>query len=379
MKRTAPAFCLAAFVASGVAFAQTRPSAPQPPNTPTARVNRVEELVSLDWTAPVECSTRERVLADVSQMIRAGDRPLGTSAERKVVARVLVVTKRAERGDDAYVVEIKVDGGDRRLEGPRCEPLVAAAAFIIALAIDPSAQPLATSAAGNAGAATPAPGPATADNAKPQGPSEPTKKPDEPDRPDKPKPPTPVAQPGRPAETPRIDDQSEKRFHVAVQAALDFASMPKPSVGPMAAFGARLAPVRVEAFGAYFFEQTTSLPIPGPPIGARVTGWVVGARAALPFRAGIVEGGPQIGVVAHVLDATAYGAVSSAEGSANWAGALLGGTISLRLHPNLALRADVQGDLALSRPEFVIDEAGSVHRPPTLSGCAAIGPELRFF
>lgn len=353
-------------------------------STPTSAQTDAPSI-ELAWNAPAACPTKERVLDDVARMVQAP--PGGGGARKPIVARVTIVEKAGLGGAPTYQVDLVIDAGTRRLEGDRCEALGQAAAFILALAIDPNAKPLASSPppppAAASTAATPTrggegerePGPTPAPPATPATAATPA--------PTTETPPTPpaVVTPA-PASPSFPSSERSSRVTVAAEAALDLNVLPKPALGPMLAVGVRFAPlpIRAEVFGALFFEQTTALSIPGANIGAHVSGVIGGARVAFPFEVGSgVEVGPAAGVILHALQAKAFGATNSADGSAQWLGVLVGGHLAWRLHPSFALRADLHADIALARPEFVIDDAGTVHRPPALSGCAAVGPELRFF
>jgi hypothetical protein len=91
--------------------------------------------VELEWDAPPDCSSKNRVLGEVARLI-------GT-APRRVHARALVDQQSAT----AFQVRIELRGeveGARQLSAHSCDSAARAAALIIALAIDPQAASVVT-------------------------------------------------------------------------------------------------------------------------------------------------------------------------------------------------------------------------------------------
>jgi hypothetical protein len=155
--------------------------------------------------------------------------------------------------------------------------------------------------------------------------------------------------------------------------------MPKPAIGPFLALGIRAAMFRIEAHGALMPEQTTSVLSEGNRFGARVSGFAAGARALYPLKLGPLEGGPMLGLTYHRLSANAFGATQSGSNDGDWLSGTLGGFLAVPFAEWIALRVDAAADFAFGRPNFVIENVGSVHTPATLSGCAGLGVEVRFF
>lgn len=309
--------------------------------------------VELDWQAPSTCPTREEVLADVARMVTASDRTVRARA---------VVYERKVGASSAYAIELVVDGGLRKLVADRCDAVAEAAAFILALAIDPNAKPLpprADAAVPLASATASVPAEASAPVADAAAPA-------------------PAASSSTPpvSPAPEVADAPFHRVFIAAGVGGSFGLMPKPALAPVAALGVRLVPpIKLSLTGSWLFEQTTE-----GGIGAKVSGGWLGARltwAALARQD--FELGLSAGASVHAFDASAFGASTSGRGSARWGGALAGLEGTWLLEDHLALRADVLADLAFASPEFVIDNVGGVHRPSVLSACAVLGLEARFF
>lgn len=156
--------------------------------------------------------------------------------------------------------------------------------------------------------------------------------------------------------------------------------MPSVAVVPRVFVGARWRPLRVEAFAALYPEQSTSTTTGGSTVGARISGYDIGGRAAFGFVIDRFELGPTLGASVHHLDADAFGAARSGQGAADWVALRPGVATSLALTPFLGIRAEIEAEIALAQPEFVIANVpGRIHEPGQLSGCAGIGVELRFF
>ena len=315
--------------------------------------------VELDWRAASGCPARERVLADVAQMV--------TTTDRTVRARAVVTQRPAPSGAVAYALELFIDGGVRRLEADRCDALAEAAAFILALAVDPNAKPLppkrATAPeAADAGVASPRSSSDAGDDAAAQAragiETGPPKRAEE-------IAPAPVVEAPRPP-----------RAFVAAGVGGAFGLMPKPALAPFVIVGARVVPsIKLSLAGSWFFEQTTE-----GTIGAKVSGGSIGPRVTWAALArDEIEIGLTGGALVHLFDASAFGATSSGAGAARWGGAVAGVEAIWLLDARLALRAEAFADLAFASPEFVIDNVGAVHRPAVLSACAVLGAEARFF
>ena len=78
------------------------------------------------------------------------------------------------------------------------------------------------------------------------------------------------------------------------------------------------------------------------------------------------------------MRARGFGAASNYDASAAWMAATGGVLLRLPVTSWLALRADADAIVPLSRPTFVVEGDGAVHRPASLGARGAIGAELLF-
>jgi hypothetical protein len=335
--------------------------------------------IDLEWVVPGGCPARERVLEDIGKMAHPAP------GQPRVRARTFIIERgsidSSGRASTEFVAELTVGDGFRMLHADRCEAAADAVAFILALALDPAAKPLTSTAAATAmsaapgptDAGVPAPAPAPApgaatnarDSAKPPDPTAGT-------------PPAPSAPPSAAPETPPRP-WPDRNLSVLAGAGGDLATMPKPTIGPFLALGIRAAMFRIEAHGVLLPQQTTSVVSDGNTFGARISGFAAGARAAYRATLGPLDAGPMLGLTYHRLSASAFGATQSGSNDGDWVSGALGGFLAVPFADWIALRLDAAADFAFGRPNFVIENVGSVHTPATLSGCAGLGLEVRFF
>jgi hypothetical protein len=159
--------------------------------------------------------------------------------------------------------------------------------------------------------------------------------------------------------------------------AIDLAAMPKVASGPELTIAWRALPLCVEAFGHLWLAQTSTLA--GTAIGGDFSAYDLGIRGGLGLALGGVELGPRLGVELYHMSAEAFGATNSSRGSDTWTSLSAGGLLAWVFARPVALRLEIDANVPLSRPEFVIVGAGIVHKPAALSARAAVGLGVRFF
>ncbi len=115
--------------ARAVAPETARDAASEPART-VAPETAPDASLSLDWSAPPNCPSRDAVRADVRGLLSA--RP-GTR-HRTAVVRASI---RAIQGEGFELV-LHAEGGERIITGKSCERLGQAAALLVALLLDPS-------------------------------------------------------------------------------------------------------------------------------------------------------------------------------------------------------------------------------------------------
>ena len=294
------------------------------------QANAAEPGLDLVWDAPPECPSRAEVVA-AAVSPRAN---LALRAEARVT-----------RTPD-WAVELHVSGGRRRIEARTCAELAEATALILALAME-----------GADGEGLP---PETGTAAPP--PSRPTP------------PPHGGGTEAHPdSGTPRAR-ATLARFTVGASGALTTAILP----GLGTAGGASLAwtpgRLRVAVDGALHGVQSGM--IAGSSSGARFALRNLGAGVCAGFSAGPTSLAPCAGAVLFDVSAHGTGVDASYDAGASWLAVAAGGRASLPLRDAVALVASADALVPLSRPTFVVEGEGTVHRPAALGARAGIGVEL---
>ena len=291
--------------------------------------------LALTWRAPEGCPPASAV--HEAAIRGAGDNHAPLDADALVTQEqpdrwsVTIRTKRAG-----------VASADRRLDASSCAALADATAVILSLALVPPAP---------APAPVPAPAPA----------------------------PAPVPPPARaPAPDRSPSDLSAYAHPLAVSAsvATDATTLPSPAVGGHAAIAFLPGRARIEVAGGYFAEQSqttgTSL------AGATFTLLSTGVRGCWAIVREDVELSPCAGADVQVMSARGFGAARNYDASAAWMSVSGGALLRIPLTSWVALRAQVDAIVPLSRPSFVVEGDGAVHRPAGLGARAGIGAELLF-
>jgi hypothetical protein len=165
-------------------------------------------------------------------------------------------------------------------------------------------------------------------------------------------------------------------FAASASLATDGTTLPSPAVGGRAGLAWTPSRARVEIAGAYFSDQSKTTGT--SEAGARLTLVAAGARGCWAVAQGDVELSPCAGADVQVVQARGYGAASNYDASAAWIAAAGGALVRVPVTGWLALRGDVDAIGPLSRPRFVVEGEGAVHRPASFGVRAGIGAELLF-
>jgi hypothetical protein len=163
-------------------------------------------------------------------------------------------------------------------------------------------------------------------------------------------------------------------------AAGDSATLPSPALGASFTLGWRRGRAGIELDVRTWAAQTHTLDFWAA--GARFTRLSIGGRgcwSAWRSGAGGVDLAACAGADVERVNAPGRGVDPSYEASAEWVAVAAGGLARFVLAPWLALRTRLEGSAPLSRPDFVIQGAGSLHRPAFLSAAGSFGVELSFF
>lgn len=310
-----------AFGAPGAVLATSPASASEP-----------GEGVDIVWSAPSEC-------------------PTSAELRRRVTARVpgdaiVHARGRVEHLADhfrlALDIETRSSRGDRTIEAPTCDALASSAAVVIAMSVAPPAPDPAP-----ASAAAPAPARASA------------------------------SAPDRVLEPPPRSEEARARFLIRGHLIGDTGTLPSTAIGGGLAFGVRIVSGLVVEAGANLFASQDGTVGGTPERGASFTLLAAGARAcwALTRR---IEIAPCLGVEVERLSATGFGAARVAEASSLTWSPEVALALRLPIAGPIALRAGLGAILPMSRQSFVINAAGTVHRPEVVAFRAWAGPEVRF-
>jgi hypothetical protein len=181
-------------------------------------------------------------------------------------------------------------------------------------------------------------------------------------------PPAPAAPPAAP-----------RQPHTSIFPAIagDLGALPKPAFGLSLGSALFLDPVRLEGYGAYFFQQparSSSLAGAGGDIRLALGG----IRACYAGLRGTFDLAACAGFEIGALHGEGFGVLLTRAPDSLWLAGTLGLRVSLELAPPLRLAADVGMALPLRRDQFVLDGVGLVHQASAVVGRALFGPELRF-
>jgi hypothetical protein len=297
-----------------------------------ARASAAESSSSIElaWNAPSGCPSVESVLDQAR-------RGVGDVTAHRVTARADVIELGPERWTVHLVTEVDGVAGERSLEANSCASLASATALILAWAVDPTRAP---------GSAPPA---AT----------------------------TLESRDVRPATL--LSPGSTLRGLLAVGAALDVGTLPRPAVGGELALGGLLGPLRAELTGVDWFAQDASGGSGGTRIHLLEGAFLACLRGPIGAR---LELDPCLGGGLVHASSDGFGLAHPYQETSTW-GTLRGDVLAVwSVAGPLALRASVGVMAPLVRPSFVIldprrDEL-PLHRAAAVAARGLIGAEVHF-
>lgn len=326
---------IAACLAAGLwlTHAAREPDAPEPKEAPA---------VELQWRAPAECPPGSRVRDEITRFVAAGTQS-GTVDRVQVDAVV-------EQVDGRYVLELELrlptGALHKHIEADSCEVLASATALVMAVMLDPTAVV------------------ETVDTAKAA----------------KPEPAPPVA-PVAPVETvaPKVVPPPPKprvQTLLGVSIVGSWGAMPRFGAAVSGFVGVRVGRVRAlaVAFGelpqqARHDEQSAA--------GARIDLWSVGARGCFAPAVKRVDFPLCAGFEGGQLRARGIGLQVERSASAPWLAVPFGASVMWAPVPRFAFGGGVDGWVAATRPAFVIDDLGPIHRPARAGVRVHLGIEVR--
>ncbi len=314
-----------------------------------------ETRVELSWSAPGGCPDEAFVRAEVARLTRSqttGGAPL------RVHASV------SSSGPDRWRLELRSTRAgldtSRVLEGPACAPLADAATLIISMMVDPDAELPAP-------AETPAPPPPVATT-----------------EPDPPPTVAPVVAPRRRRARRShraialVPTRTRLRFVIGADAGLDVGLLPGASVSLRGAAGITYGPWRVELSGQYWPGSSVAHPTRAG-VGGHFSLAAGGATACRDLAAGRVAAvGVCAGVEVGAVTGTSYGVALPETVRAPWAAATAGGIGTLRLGSRIALRLQAVAVIPVLRPDYQLENIGTVHRLPAVGFRGLLGIEVHF-
>lgn len=314
--------------------------------------------LTLEWQAPAGCPGAGATLQRIRSLLARSP-----EARERVHARGMV--EPGETGG-SWRLGLETVQGQRRfyrtVQATSCEEATDAGALIIALAIDPELR------VENSASSSPAPSAPRRleDDADPVKPASTETRPG---REVRPIPPT-----GRPS--PPVESRSGASFDWRVTAGVlgDLGSLPRAAVGGAVALDAERSPFIVEIVGTLLPEARETI---GAGRGGDVSLIAGGARACYAPR--VLDLGARFcgGFEAGRLQGTGVGAIG-------WTGTrnqlwLAGRAGVLVRHPiwwPFAVRIGLEGLLPAQRPEFVLQNVGSVHQPARVVGRLELGLDV---
>jgi hypothetical protein len=347
-------------------FASLLVLAPQP-----ALAEQVSDArVTLQWLAPASCPDGNAVLARVRALVSAA------SAER-VTARG-VVTEPAEGRQWQLMLET-VQGArtwQRSLHAGSCDELADAGALIIALVLDPNLEVQAGAESAAPAGTTPGPAPPEAQPAA--RPVPPARSAAQQPAPALPRDPTIRKQP--PPELARTS--ATLGGHAALSAIADWGSLPGIALGGEFAGGVGIDPIELE-LSAMILPPVREVVAENPERGGRFTLATGGLRGCYVVVWSSLSGRVCGGFEAGRIQGKGSGSLGfTNEQKSLWIAGRLGVFGRYPLIPPLALRFGLEGVVPARRPEFVLQNVGSVeesvHQPNLAALRLALGFELLF-
>ena len=338
---------------------------------------RDDTYIALAWDArDASCPDAAYVEAEVARLLAGTPRSAAPIDARADVTR-------SDRGAFRVRVVTRGKSGEtaRTIDAESCRAAADAAAFVLALAIDPAAVARAAPVVPAPATGAPPSEPATsATAATPPSTSAPeagatSEEPlaDARERPggDGPSFADSAARPGDRAAAPAAPLSP---FAVGAALAGDVGTLPRAAIGARASFAWRPGIFYPEIAAAYFPDVTGSH---GPEKGdfslfaVDVTGCAAARVRELLMTPCI---GPEIGV----MRGASSDVRSPSSESVVWGGAVASAALSIPVGAAFAARLDLSMIVPIARPTFQIRPTGAIHEPAAIVGRAAIGAEAHF-
>jgi hypothetical protein len=284
----------------------------------------------------------------------------------RLAAAALEVHAHLRRGDDGqWLLDLEIDkDGDaslRQLVAPQCETVLDAAAFVVAVAIDPSLAGEGEGVLVEPEPEVPTPSvqdpPATAAASSTTPPAASTTS-------------TPAAPPPPP--------RKRSLFGLArAGGGIDGGAMPRVGAMLEGAVGVGGKWFRLEATGLYRL-QTMQRAVSDPTVGGRFTFWAFGARGCGVPRWNRVEFPLCAGLEGGRMVAQGFGLPTNRTVRSPWGAVTFGPGLAWKPHKNIALVVQAALGVPFVRTRLTIENLGTIHKTGPVFGRAWIGFEGRF-
>lgn len=294
-----------------------------------------DEPLRLTWSAPAGCPSADEVRA--ATMRETGARQAN---DGEILEAEAQVEPTEESNAASWRVRLRTRRGtatgEREIEAATCSGVADATAVVLALALVPPVS-------AEEEPAAPPPAPVDRD-----------------------RPPAPNA------------SREPHAFAVGASIAGDVSTLPTATAGGSLTLAwAPLQRVRVELDARRWASQSQTLSTSDS--GARFSMTSVGGRGCwVALRSGPLDIAPCAGADVHLVAASGYGADANFAATAEWTAVTGGGLGRFALASWLALRARAEAFAPLTRPTFVVQNEGPVHRPPVVGAAASFGVEVLF-
>lgn len=320
--------------------------------TPAAASN-----LRLDWRAPEGCPSEDNVRAAALRSAGPGTQPDAALEAEAVVSRTANASWRVH-----LTTKRGAAIGERDLEAATCRGVADATAAILGLALVPavvSSLDDVDITQGKVAAADITQGKVAAAAPEPVVPF------------------TPRAEPERVRPRASVGDAKGPPVLAAgLSGAAQAATLPSAAVGGAMTVAWTPGRARIEASASIWSAQSQTTT--SSEMGARFAMTAIGGSACWALVKSAVELGPCAGGEVAFVGAEGFGAKENRSANARWASASGSVLAGIPLGSMISIRARLDALVPLSRPTFVVENEGTVHRPPTLGVRGSVGLEIHF-
>lgn len=311
--------------------------------------------VSIEWTGPSDCAEAKAAETYIRRMLS------GTSHAASPNSDVHVVVQLATDGKWDVSIETMTSGivGERSLRVDSCEEARRAVALLVALMIDPNAQPRALDQ------------PSSTENQE----ANPA-----PERPSPPAPPVAVA-----TQKPVLVQYATElnrvrpRWFAGATAVADWGTLPTSSLG------AELRASVTQYIWSLGLGGTAWIPSRGssrelPEAGGKFTLLESRAYGCVGASSRVrIQGQFCVGPSLLHMHATGYGVSEPGSASTTWLAAAAEGAALIPLTHEFGWRIALEALAPMARPTFAIRDVGTIYRPKALAFRGSIGFEVLFW